>query len=261
MALYILGNGFDLAHGLKTRYSDFRDYLAKKQRNKISSLLDTLESVYDQDKLWSDFERALGNPNENFIKEVNALFGIDLFGSLFIGKLRQEFKSWIQEAIFSKLEVSPRYPLSNNDKFISFNYTQVLEFVYAISDANILHIHGCVELDKFKDDIFVLGHNKEINKDSPEILKATKKDTSKVIANNSKILKEFMSRCHEVKMIGFSYSDIDLPYFIYLTNLNRDAVWNFGYYSDNDKQRIQKYITAMRLEPDQVKLFCTDNRR
>ena len=96
MALYILGNGFDLAHGLKTRYSDFRDYLAKKQRNKISSLLDTLESVYDQDKLWSDFERALGNPNENFIKEVNALFGIDLFGSLFIGKLRQEFKSWIQ---------------------------------------------------------------------------------------------------------------------------------------------------------------------
>lgn len=260
MTLYILGNGFDLAHGLKTRYSNFRDYLAKKQTNKISSLLDSLESVYDQDELWSDFERALGNPNENFIKEVNALFGIDLFGSLFIGKLKQEFKSWIQEAIFSNLEVSPKFQLSNNDKFISFNYTQVLELVYDISDANILHIHGCVEVDKFKDDIFVLGHNKEINKDSPEIIKVTKKDTSKVIVNNSQILKEFMSQCDEVKIIGFSYSDIDLPYFIYLTNLNRNAVWNFGYYFDNDKEKIQKYITAMVLQPQQVKLFCTDNR-
>ena len=25
--LFIIGNGFDLAHGMKTRYSDFRDYL------------------------------------------------------------------------------------------------------------------------------------------------------------------------------------------------------------------------------------------
>jgi len=28
--LFIIGNGFDLAHGMKTRYSDFRDYLVEK---------------------------------------------------------------------------------------------------------------------------------------------------------------------------------------------------------------------------------------
>ena len=66
-----------------------------------------------------------------------------------------------------------------------------------------------------------------------------------------------MSRCDEVKMISFSYSDIDLPYFIYLASLNRDTVWNFGYYSDNDKQKIQKYITAMSLRPNHYKTFCT----
>ena len=47
------------------------------------------------------------------------------------------------------------------------------------------------------------------------------------------------------------------PYFIYLTNLNRDAVWNFGYYSDNDKQKIQEYIEAMGLQPNHYKTFCT----
>lgn len=64
-----------------------------------------------------------------------------------------------------------------------------------------------------------------------------------------------MSQCDEVKMIGFPSSDIDLPYFIYLANLNRNAVWNFGYYFDNDKKKIQKYIEAMGLEPNHYKTF------
>ena len=31
MALYILGNGFDLAHGLKTRYSDFKKHFQDRE--------------------------------------------------------------------------------------------------------------------------------------------------------------------------------------------------------------------------------------
>ena len=29
--LFVIGNGFDIAHGLPTKYSDFRDYLMQKR--------------------------------------------------------------------------------------------------------------------------------------------------------------------------------------------------------------------------------------
>lgn len=259
MTLYILGNGFDLAHGLNTRYSDFRDYLANSKNDDFKLLKEQLDDLYDQDELWSDFEKALGNPNLEIINKINSAWGLNLFDESFFGQIKSAFESWIRHVDNQIKTIKPIYPFSD-DSFITFNYTTTLETTYQIHDDKILHIHGYVIESYFKTGTFVLGHNKEINKDSPEIIKVTKKDTSKVIANNSQILKEFMSQCDEVKIIGFSYSDIDLPYFIYLTNLNRNAVWNFGYYFDNDKEKIQEYITAMGLEPYQVKLFCTDNR-
>lgn len=256
MALYILGNGFDLAHGLKTRYSDFREYLANNKDDDLKRLKEELDDLYDQKELWSDFEKALGNPNVEIIKKINSAFGLNLFDERLFRQIKSAFESWIRHVDNQKNEKTLPYSFSD-DTFITFNYTTTLEKQYEIHDDRILHIHGYVIESYFKPGIFVLGHNKEINKDSPEILKVTKKDTSKVIANNSQILKEFMSRCHEVKMIGFSYSDIDLPYFIYLANLNRNAIWNFGYYSDNDKQKIQEYIEAMGLQPNHYKTFCT----
>ncbi|MFJ7841289.1 AbiH family protein [Lysinibacillus sphaericus] len=33
MDLIIIGNGFDIAHGLKTRYSDFLNYLLKLEKS------------------------------------------------------------------------------------------------------------------------------------------------------------------------------------------------------------------------------------
>jgi hypothetical protein len=36
MDILILGNGFDLAHGLNTRYVDFLDYCAKQYTDKIT---------------------------------------------------------------------------------------------------------------------------------------------------------------------------------------------------------------------------------
>ena len=53
--LYIVGNGFDIHHGVKSRYSDFKDYV---QANG-SDLYDTLEKYFNTDELWSDFEETL----------------------------------------------------------------------------------------------------------------------------------------------------------------------------------------------------------
>ena len=56
--LYILGNGFDLAMGLKTSYPDFYKYLEKLTG---SELLEKMKDEIKADKKnWSDMEEAFG---------------------------------------------------------------------------------------------------------------------------------------------------------------------------------------------------------
>lgn len=68
--LHIIGNGFDLHHGLKTSYGDFRNWL----ENNDSGLLTNINFYYGgqgynkdgKDLLWVNFEDMLGqrNPRE-----------------------------------------------------------------------------------------------------------------------------------------------------------------------------------------------------
>jgi hypothetical protein len=53
--LYVMGNGFDLHHGIASKYSDFKTYLAKYDRD----LLYALEHLYDCKDIWGDFEQNL----------------------------------------------------------------------------------------------------------------------------------------------------------------------------------------------------------
>lgn len=38
MNLFIIGNGFDLAHGLATKYNDFKEYLQKTYPQAIADI-------------------------------------------------------------------------------------------------------------------------------------------------------------------------------------------------------------------------------
>lgn len=53
--LCILGNGFDLHHGIKSSYWNFRDFVEEK----VDDLLEILEQYLDKDSLWSDLEATL----------------------------------------------------------------------------------------------------------------------------------------------------------------------------------------------------------
>lgn len=56
--LYILGNGFDKAQGLKTSYPEFYEYLEKQNG---SDILQKMKADIQSDKkLWSDMEKAFG---------------------------------------------------------------------------------------------------------------------------------------------------------------------------------------------------------
>lgn len=60
MILYIIGNGFDLNHNLKTSYNDYKNYL----NGKDSSLINEFETFdyfihSDEVSLWRDIEKNL----------------------------------------------------------------------------------------------------------------------------------------------------------------------------------------------------------
>jgi hypothetical protein len=80
--LYIIGNGFDINLGLKTRYSDFYEYY--KHIKSTNDLINDLKDEISKDILnWSDLELAFGRymKNLNSIEEFDQVFE-DIVNSL-----------------------------------------------------------------------------------------------------------------------------------------------------------------------------------
>ncbi len=60
MRLFIIGNGFDLHHGLDTRYVDYRDYLKQYHPTAFQLIDSEFRDMADSDALWSEMENTLG---------------------------------------------------------------------------------------------------------------------------------------------------------------------------------------------------------
>lgn len=171
--LYIIGNGFDLAHGMKTRYADFKQWLIENNRIDV---IHELQSAYPAKMgksflLWSDFETALGQYD---IKKVINWSWEDLFlTTVSIGGQRFDnpqffwdtqlndiingaFSAWARSIPLSDSAI---YQIPNDALYLTFNYTDTLEVLYQIPEPQVLHIHGRQSTD---DDIIV-GHNRQIN--------------------------------------------------------------------------------------------------
>jgi len=182
MTLYIIGNGFDLKHSLKTSYNDFHEYL----QNKIEiNLLKYLDRYFSFKTNWSDFEEQLGKPDiSGIIHEESDLIsnddeeGTDIhtFGAkiyeicdLLTTKLKKEINNWIlsvNESIpYCKKDT--KFGITENDFYFTFNYTDTLEKLYGISNCNIWHIHGkakyilCKPGDIHDDSDIIIGHKFE----------------------------------------------------------------------------------------------------
>lgn len=164
--LYIIGNGFDIHHGLKTNYSDFKNYIEENYKG----LLEVIEKYYDfnyQKLLWSKFEEGLKgfNPSElevNFgdylpdyasddfrdrdrydlerhIEEELEPLKIDL---------QEAFNSWVNDLKTPSNINDRKIKLEKNAKFLNFNYTTILETNYNVSRENITYIHNRIKENK-----------------------------------------------------------------------------------------------------------------
>lgn len=171
-SIYVIGNGFDLYHKLRTSYCDFYTFL-KRNGNKFPSISNwsILELLNQLDTsgidLWTNFEEALGetdfsglvtfynfsdgndlNENEGDRQSELAYYlGEDLEelgNKRFYNAIAFAMNQWLEEAYHKCSPVSVYNELLNNvtDTFVNFNYTPTLEDTYKVPYENILHIHG-----------------------------------------------------------------------------------------------------------------------
>jgi Bacteriophage abortive infection AbiH len=294
MNLFIIGNGFDLAHGLPTRYWDFRMFL--KERYCIF-LKDFEEKYYLRsgelkELLWNDFEFNLANLQEDMLFEQmyqSTDLGLDS-GNVgiedtlryyfrdefkYIEKLTAYLKDWIEEVNQELDGLNKKTSFiqeSNQDIFINFNYTTTLENVYDIPRRNVLHIHGVVDSEVD----LVLGHSNsdrityffekyrefqnQFDEQSAPIYNALAEYCSKTYKDVNKYIHQLFSlnfdSIEKVMIIGHSLSTVDLPYFKEIKeSIGEEVEWNIYYYCENDIDILREQIKEIGVNEQKIQMI------
>lgn len=179
-SLYIIGNGFDLAHDMPTSYFHFRKWLQESKNDNAHHLhwaLSHLSSYCNVCDLWSSLEEGLGEVDiREYLRDVkDEHVGVDGDNISNYGRVNDALSAWhdidkeyilkIISDLFAKwirsikddVEIDEEFAewLDPDRMYLSFNYTNTLEKVYNIAPQNILHIHGNA---KNEQDHLVFGH-------------------------------------------------------------------------------------------------------
>lgn len=152
--LFIIGNGFDLAHKLPTKFDpNFKNIARKYEPDNFWDLYQSQEN-----DIWSDFENLLGHPDFNTLEEIfdgyapdylsdresdrdSIIYQVELNGNL--QDALYEFAANAEESLFNiQADYFIGQILDSDGYYINFNYTHTLEEIYNIPGEQILHIHG-----------------------------------------------------------------------------------------------------------------------
>jgi len=162
--LYIIGNGFDIYHGLDTKYQSFAKYLSQTDSEVYDLILeyyglpDISEDPVDNDDYaaWATFELsladldyeqvledhsdAIANPaSDDFRDRDWHTYQIEM--EMIIEKLTKRLIE-----IFNQFILNVRYPTNIDDRklhinpnnlFLNFNYTDTLEKYYGVDNKDI----------------------------------------------------------------------------------------------------------------------------
>ena len=175
-SLVIIGNGFDLMHGVESSYWDFQKTIGKN-----TSFRFYMETYLDTSDLWSNLEESLGKLNYSIFLNPDIIdmwlddFGAynpdaqaaDFFAAVETAiaptfeiprELKQRFKKWIKTLVVQS-DDRPFSMLHGDYKVLSFNYTEFIETLYGAKSNNVCYIHGCRKnRNNGKPSELILGH-------------------------------------------------------------------------------------------------------
>lgn len=284
--LFIIGNGFDLFHGLLTSYSNFKDFYKESSPGHYWRA----ENQLPAESNWCDLESALGNVDLVEIQD-NAFdcsvspasddwsdadnhtvqFEAEETITALSKTLHQQFCEWLKTI---EIDAYADLYLDPQAKYLTFNYTHTLETLYDIPSEKILHIHGEVggeiilghdfdpaDADKFDEvgdedsDFIVTQTNSILNR----YFGSTFKPVSNIIESNLPFF-ESCADIDKVMVLGHSLETVDMPYFEeLLKNVPDDAIWFVTYYDQNEKRRHELKLKKMGVDYQMVKMdFFSD---
>lgn len=281
--LFIIGNGFDLAHGMRTSYEDFHQWLLNSGE---ADAVFRLESLYpnlkDYEGRWCDVESALGSISikkaidfdKNYQDCPDEVNGEDSSHDAYrcgdnlkntVDILPDLLKEWVSS--ISTTIVSPNFEIDRNAKFLSFNYTKTLEDVYHIKNNNVLHIHETVTNNR----PLVVGYGDAVFEDEEFMIDDETIDVELIknlLTHNRKpvgaILKELkpqswfksLNTISSVIVFGHSCSEVDKPYFqVVADSIRTDAHWYFFVHNKSKNKSIEKYAQSFLADSQAIEII------
>lgn len=259
MRLNIVGNGFDLYHGLPCKYYYFGCFLAKnyyhfyeemsKMYNFTYCKLVGYEEVetYVDDIFWKTFEERLGVLDPTWMEgslmddlglENDDPVDIEMPEESNSERIKEKFCEWIRvtvdltenyKTIKSKIG-KEKLKLSKRDYYVNFNYTKTLEEIYKIPESHVFHIHGLCDDERGSN--LIIGHgNDEAIRWLDERINEIKNETYYLAEQSER------NRLNEYKCEQLILSDLrknveslieDLRYELDYAKINVDEIYVWG---------------------------------
>lgn len=299
-ALYLIGNGFDLQHGVHTSYSDFRKYLEQCDEDFLTRFelmyniqpLNDMEPYYNEamrekrkesvvKSLWRTFEDNIGHPDIDGMHD----FAIALTDGMpaegvkdtydnawkrqygFVSKLQHYVLEWISSIDTSNITpIKKDFIENSSDKFLSFNYTDILERVYKVE--NVFHLHGgalsCSKIppilghgNKFIIDLYkrrtqearerFVEWEESIYSAIFDFCSTLYKDTEEVLLKNDDFFSN-LKDIDQVVSIGLSFGDVDTPYLMRIAEeVKPISKWKIYYYNKEDLCRLKNVFGILGI--------------
>lgn len=279
--LYVIGNGFDLYHNLPTGLNNFRDYMKLNHPSEYQNL-EYIFHRYDThigDNNWNELETMLictteldsmlEDAIESSEKDMDrASFWNDIQYNVMsierdLKSLKENLDGWIASINISAYNPKKYIHFGPDDIFLTFNYTDTLQQLYDVLDAQVLHIHGNNIQEK------VLGHNEQFyelqlsNITQEDYENETEEDwrieeakeilnhipilfykNSESIIKSNRAFFDKVSLCDEFVFMGWSLGLQDEIYMDeILSKIKNESKINVVYFKDDDKKRYQTFFS------------------
>lgn len=223
MKLVIIGNGFDMHHGLETSFRSFRSFLVENRKIELVQSIDSIitynnkiVNVEDVMLAWNDIEKIL---YDKFNQIKNNEDDLDKFENVledFVYELNEYLKIVSNKDIIINKKIEE--VICDADAILVFNYTKTFKKYIDEESTAIFHIHGCLEDDNCP----LIGYHCSIGRDSSldyrvrfgnTIIDKTAmayKQTNRDLASEiSGFTQKYKNVINEVVIIGYSFGESD----------------------------------------------------
>lgn len=261
--LLVLGNGFDLMHGVRASYYSFRDSMGKH-----NELRRTLEEYLDIEDVWWSFEFALSRIDvKRMANSVAVETALDFFDGyhpdedaagyfaaidsaaapmdLICRELPRLFRKWVNSLTWGTDDL-PLKHLIRNPYVLCFNYTEFIESEYGVSHDKVCYIHGCRQnknqplilghLEGAADDMYDFQDIRLPGRKNPLVQIARDNIINKIVDCDQSLTKhcgEIISKnvcffdklgnIDNIIIVGHSLADVDREYFREIIRRNKDC--------------------------------------